>query len=218
MKFPALAGEPRMLDEWASKQELEKAGIPVPRGILRAATETTGAAEKIGYPVVRKAVSTDLGHKSEAGAVAVNLADEQAVAAATEGMAMQFDRFLVEKMVAPIVAELIVGLNRDPDCGLTLLIGAGGTLVELVDDTASLLLPATEEDIRNAIESLKVVKLISAYRGGAAGDLDAVVETIRLIADYAVAMADRLVELDVNPLVVQPSGAVAVDALIRQRR
>ena len=218
MKFPALAGEPRMLDEWASKQELEKAGIPVPRGILCAATETTGAAEKIGYPVVLKAVSTDLAHKSEAGAVAVNLADEQAVAAATEGMAMQFDRFLVEKMVAPIVAELIVGLNRDPDFGLTLLIGAGGTLVELVDDTASLLLPATEEDIRNAIESLKVVKLISAYRGGAAGDLDAVVETIRLIADYAVAMADRLVELDVNPLVVQPSGAVAVDALIRQRR
>jgi acyl-CoA synthetase (NDP forming) len=218
MKFPALAGEPRMLDEWASKQELEKAGIPVPRGILCAATETTGAAEKIGYPVVLKAVSTDLAHKSEAGAVAVNLADEQAVAAATEGMAMQFDRFLVEKMVAPIVAELIVGLNRDPDFGLTLLIGAGGTLVELVDDTASLLLPTTEEDIRNAIESLKVVKLISAYRGGAAGDLDAVVETIRRIADYAVAMADRLVELDVNPLVVQASGAVAVDALIRQRR
>ena len=218
MKFPELAGEPRMLDEWASKQELERAGIPVPRGTRCTAEETTKAAEQIGYPVVLKAVSAELAHKSEAGAVAVNLADKQAVAAATERMATQFDSFLVEKMAAPIVAELIVGLSRDPDFGLTLLIGAGGTLVELVDDAASLLLPATEEDIRNAIESLRVAKLINSYRGGTAGDLDATVQTIRQIADYAVAMADRLVELDVNPLVVQPSGAVAVDALIRQCR
>ena len=73
--------------------------------------------------------------------------------------------------------------------------------------------PATEEEICRAVESLKVTKLIRSYRGGPAGDLDATVEAIRLIADYAVAMTDRLYELDVNPLVVQADGAIAVDAL-----
>ena len=107
-------------------------------------------------------------------------------------------------------------MSRDPAFGLTLLIGAGGTLVELVDDTASLLLPAAEEDIRDALGSLKVAKLIGSYRGGAAGDLDAAVAAIRRIADYAVTMNDRLYELDVNPLIVMPHGAVAADALIRQ--
>jgi len=216
LKPAAPNGDASSLDEWESKKELAGFGLAVPEGRRCDAAGTVAAAVELGFPVVLKAVSRELAHKSEAGAVAVNLSDADAVAAATARMAQQFDELLVERMAAPVVVELIIGVNRDPDFGLTLLVGAGGTLVELVDDTSSLLLPADEADIRAAIGSLRVAKLIHSFRGAAAGDLEATIAAVRIIADYAVSMNDRLIELDVNPLIVMPDGAVAVDAFIRR--
>jgi hypothetical protein len=118
-------------------------------------------------------------------------------------------------MVQSVVCELIVGINRDPTFGLTLTVGAGGLLVELIHESASLLLPVQREEIRAAIRSLKVHKLIDGYRGQSAGDLDSVVDAVEGIARYAIAHNDSLLELDVNPLCVLPDGAVAVDAFIR---
>jgi hypothetical protein len=88
-------------------------------------------------------------------------------------------------------------------------------LVELIHESASLLLPVQREEIRAAIQSLKAHKLIEGYRGKSAGDIDAVVDAIEAIARYALAHNDSLLELDVNPLCVLPDGAVAVDAFIR---
>jgi len=210
--------EPEMLDEWRSKRELARAGVAVPNGRLARRNEVETAAGALGYPVVLKAVSADLAHKSDAGGVAVNLRHAGEVSAAIGKMAHLADRFLVEQMVGPTVAEVIIGVSRDPDFGLTLLIGAGGTLVELIDDTVSLLLPVSEQEIRDGLRRLRVARLIDSYRGGAAGDMDAVVAAVRAIADYAVAHNAVLAELDVNPLIVLPKGAVAVDALVRKHR
>lgn len=205
----------KLLNEWDSKQMLVKHGIEVPSGKLCAAKDVVAAAELIGYPVVLKAVADDLAHKSEAGAVRVGIDDSQSLQAAIDEMPDRFDQFLVEKMVGPVVAELIVGVSRDATFGLTLLIGSGGTLVELVDDTVSLLLPVNREDISAALASLKASRLIRSYRGQQAGDMDAVIAAIEAIAAFATDHGEQLHELDVNPLIVTPDAAVAVDALIR---
>ncbi len=209
-------GEPHSLDEWHSKRTLAEFGVHIPDAKRCAAAETVAVADAMGYPVVLKAVSSELAHKTEAGAVTVNLQDSEAVTAATERMASLTDSFLVEKMVQPAVAEMIIGVSRDPSFGLTLMLGSGGTLVELLDDTKSLLLPVQRHEIRSAIASLKVGKLIDGYRGAAAGDLEAVLDAVLAIARFADANGEVLIELDVNPLIVTPNDAVAADAFIRQ--
>lgn len=209
-------GSPVSLDEAASKALLAAYGIRVPGAWLCTADGTVDAADAIGYPVVLKAVADELAHKSEAGAVVVGLQDSSAVRAATDRMAQYFERFLVEEMVQPTVAELIVGVSRDASFGLTLLIGTGGTMVELVRDTRSLLLPVHRHDIATALDSLIAGSLLKGYRGGAVGDREAALDAIEAIAKFALDNRDNLLELDVNPLLVTPHAAVAVDAFIRR--
>jgi acyl-CoA synthetase (NDP forming) len=121
---------------------------------------------------------------------------------------------LVERMVGDVVAELIVGIQRDPQFGLALVVGAGGILVELVEDAAMLLLPTSAEEVEAAIRRLKIAKLLAGYRGKPAADMAALVKSIMAIAAFAEAHRETLVELDVNPLMVRADGAVAVDALV----
>jgi acyl-CoA synthetase (NDP forming) len=209
-------GEPVALDEWHSKTELAKSGLPVPEGSLCSAAGTVPAAVALGFPVVLKAVASELAHKSEVGAVAVNLGDAEAVAKATATMVAHFDRFLVEEMAGPAIAEILIGVSRDDTFGLTLLLGAGGTLVELLDDTVSLLLPVRRHEIVAAVRTLKVAKLIDAFRERDSGDFDALIDAVMTVAGYALQNNATLLELDINPLVVLPEGAVAVDAFIRK--
>ncbi|MDA0680702.1 MAG: acetate--CoA ligase family protein [Proteobacteria bacterium] len=210
-------GPATALDEWDSKQELVGCGLEVPDGRLCSALEVLDAAETLGYPLVLKAVSSELAHKSEAGAVAINLGSSEAVAAALHRMSDRFDRFLIEKMVGPTVVEMIVGVSRDRTFGLTMLIGVGGTLVELLDDTVPVLLPAQRHEIDVAIGSLKANRLLAGFRTQLAGDRQALLDAIEAIGRYAVQHHDSLLELDVNPLLVLPKGVVAVDAFIRRR-
>jgi hypothetical protein len=98
---------------------------------------------------------------------------------------------------------------------MLLTLGAGGVLAELLQDTATLTLPATRADIRDALASLKVATLLDGYRGRPAADIEAALDAAGAIARYAEANAGRLVELDVNPLIATPRSAVAADALIR---
>lgn len=212
----SLAGEARLLDEFESKTELAERGLPVPRGSACVADNAVAEADAIGYPVVVKALSDAIAHKTDAGAVHVNLPDAAAVAAAVESMSPRFERFLVEAMVGPTVAELIVGVHRDLTFGLTLLIGAGGTLVELLDDTVSLLMPVRRDEIAAAVRSLKVMRLIDSWRGEKAGDFESIIDATCAIADYATEHSATLAELDVNPLIVTPDGAIAADAVIRR--
>ncbi|WP_223616259.1 acetate--CoA ligase family protein [Pseudomonas sp. BF-B-30] len=220
----ALEGEGRLLNEWDSKQALKAFGLPTPNGVLTTPDKALKAAETLGYPLVLKAVSAQLPHKTEAGAVALNLKDGAALSAALEKMrtsiaayapGVVFDQLLLEPMAKPPLTELIVGIKRENDFGLALVIGAGGILVELLKDSRSLLLPTTDGAIRNALLSLRSAPLLQGFRGRESADLDTLVAAIRAVADYACENAAQLLELDVNPLLVSAQGTTAVDALIR---
>jgi acetyl-CoA synthetase len=212
----AHAAEGCMLNEVTAKQALHAFGLPIPEGFCVPAHEAAEAAQRLGYPVVVKAVSDTLTHKTEAGGVKLNLKNAAEVQAAVAGMAQLSDLFLVEQMASDVVAELIVGISRDAQFGLALTLGAGGILVELLQDTATLLLPVSRSDVHTALRGLKTWPLLNGYRGKAVGDVDALVDAVSAIAAYAQAHADRLLELDVNPILVLPlgRGVVAVDALI----
>jgi acetyl-CoA synthetase len=217
------ASSPGFLDEPQSKSRLRDFGLTVPDGEVGTATEAHEIAERIGYPVVVKAVGEEFLHKSELGAVVLNLqsADEvrQAVASICESVAEshgKVGRFLVERMATGVIAELIIGIKRDDQFGPALVIGAGGTLVELIADSVSLLLPTDRAAVTKAVESLSAYKLIKGFRGNAAGDMKAVVDAVLAIAAFAEGNRECLMELDINPLLVLPEGqgVVAADALI----
>ena len=216
------------LDEWESKQRLERYGLTVPGGKLTTADDAIIAADDLGYPVVLKAVGTSFLHKSELGAVKTGLTCSGEVGHALDDIinsvthqagnerALHADNFLVERMITGAVAELIIGIKRDRQFGPALVIGAGGVLVEIVKDSISLLLPATREEVARALDSLMVSRLLKGYRGRPAGDIEACVDAILNIAAFAQDHWDSLRELDVNPLMVLPrgQGVVAADALL----
>jgi acyl-CoA synthetase (NDP forming) len=203
------------LDERSAKELLADFGISVPDGALvpnAGPAAAADAAAELGFPVAVKLASAQLPHKSEAGAVALDLRDEAEVETAVEAMlarnrGVRLDGVLVERMVGGGVCELIVGARRDPAFGHVLLVGSGGVLVELAGDTVSLLRPVSAEDVEQALRRLKVWPRLA--RGDVAAAVDAVLAVARLVD----ARADDLVELDVNPLLVLERGAVALDAL-----
>jgi succinyl-CoA synthetase beta subunit len=211
-------GAPVLLDEWQAKQLLAGFGLAHPGGATVASAEAAVAlAERLGYPVVAKAVGRAVAHKTEQGAVALDLRGAAEVEVAARRLAGLGEAVLVEPMVTDGVAELIVGIGRDPLVGLHLVVGAGGILVELIEDSTVLLLPTTAEAVGIALARLRVWPLLQGFRGRPRGDVAAAVAAVLAVARFALAHADRLVELDVNPLIVRPEGlgAVAVDALVR---
>ena len=206
----------RVVRESEAKALLARYGLVVPMTAECALADAPQVAAGIGFPVVLKISDESIAHKSDVGGVALGLRSADEVTAAAGRMAALGDRVLVEQMVGGAVAELIVGVVRDPQFGFALLIGAGGVLAELITDSVTLLLPATHEDIERAVKRLRVWTLIEGHRGRK-GDADSVLRAIEAIADFAEAHRDDLLELDVNPLLVLPDRAVAVDALIKTR-
>ena len=213
----------RILDEWDSKSRLGEFGLSVPEGGVGSAEEAPEIADRLGYPVVVKALDSTFLHKSDVGAVALNLRNAGEVASAVVDISRSVaanqgtvERFLVERMVADAVAELIIGIKRDEQFGPVLVIGAGGVLVELISDTVSLLLPTDRASVTAAIDRLAISKLLDGFRGKKAGDKNAIVDAVLAIAAYGESEWNGLMELDVNPLIVLPEGqgVVAVDALI----
>ena len=211
-----LAGA-RLLDEASAKQALARFGVPVPVGQVLGRAQVLPYAAALGYPVVLKALAPGLAHKTEAGAVRLNLQNDAELDAALDAMAPLSEQFLVEQMVRGALAELLVGVQRDPQFGLTLTLGAGGVFVELLRDSVTLLLPVTRADLLQALQTLQMWPMVTGYRGRAHGDVEALLDAVQATVAYATAHADRLLELDVNPLLVLPvgRGVLAVDVLIR---
>lgn len=209
------SGRVRTLNEPEAKAALGKHGVPVPTGIAAANdAEAFDAADEIGYPVVVKSLGFE--HKTEAGAVAANLADRASVAEALKRMPKK-GGYLVERHVAGAVAELLIGATREGDGqGLMLTLGAGGVMTELMADTRSILLPASGEEIEEALRSLRIWKLLGGYRGGRPADVGALVAAVGSLAAYAAERADALVEVEINPYLALPEGGCAADALIRE--
>lgn len=220
---PVAAGPSRVLDEAASKALLAAHGLRIPRSRLYKLAELEAACSDpegefpISFPLVLKAVGSDLAHKTELGAVVLNLANREQLLTEARRMASLGDTFLVEEMIGGAVAELIVGVGRDPQFGLYLTLGAGGIFVELLRQVEQVLLPASRADIEAALARLPIHRVLAGYRGRPACDMQALCDAIEAVAGFAMAHADRLEELDVNPLLALERGAVAVDALIRMR-
>ena len=212
------------IPEYRSKKILQAMGINTPAGALaRTVEEAQTIATQIGYPVVLKAQSARLSHKSDAGGVALNLADAEAVAAAWLAMeasviqavpGLVLDGVLVEKMGIHGV-ELIVGAQNDPDWGPVLLIGAGGVLAEALNDVRLISPDLSVDAIIDEMLQLKSAALLRGFRSSHALDIRAAAEFVHRLGAF-VAANPNIQEVDINPVVLYPQGqgAIALDALM----
>ncbi len=210
--LPGTSDVTHTLFEAEAKQALAAHGLRIPRNrSVRGAKEALSAAQEMEAPFAVKGVG--LAHKSEHSAVRlrVQAADVTGVAAD-----IGTDEILIEEMITGAVAEILVGVVRDPAHGFVLTIGAGGVLTEILRDTTSLLVPATSDSIRAALGELKIASLLAGYRGQPAADMDEIVAAIQAVQDYVMQNAETLGEVEINPLLCTPTRAVAVDALIRK--
>ena len=209
-------GESTILNEAEAKARLAAFGVEVPPGqVARTPGEALAIARSLGGAVALKALG--IAHKTERRALRLGLSQPEEIRAAAQELLTLGDSLLIERFAEGIVAELIVGLHRDPELGLMLTLGPGGILVELLGDSATLLLPVNEAEVRNALAGLRCAPLLAGHRGGPPADIDAAASAVIGIADFALAHRTRLQELDINPLAVlrEGSGAVALDALVR---
>ena len=205
----------KVLDEVESKALLDWYGVPIPAArVVRGAGEATAAARELGYPVVVKALG--VAHKTDVGGVRLNLGSVDEVSAAVEEMSGLSDSYLIEKMVIGAVAELIVGVARDEQFGPYIVIGGGGILVELMKDSASLLIPTSRQQVLHALGTLNCEPLFSGFRGSPPADLNAAADVILAVAEMVEDDPSAIVELDINPLILleEGRGVVAADALI----
>ncbi len=210
--------------EWLGKKVLSAAGIRVPDGDLaRTPDEAIAIAKRAGYPVALKAQAAALSHKTEAGGVMLNLADEAALRAAWTAMqesvkraapGVTLDGCLVEKM-SPKGLELMIGAKRDPAWGAVLLLGLGGIWVEALGDVQLLPVDADEVQIAEALHKLRTAKLLTGFRGAPPVDIEAVTKAVLAIGRL-MRTTPGIVEVDINPLMVHAKGqgATALDALI----
>ena len=193
-------------------------GIPVaPFVTVRDAGAAVRAAAELGHPVVLKTADPSVTHKVDVDGVRLALADASAVAEAYADLAARLGRCVTVQRQVPPGVEIALGVHRDPLVGTLVVVGAGGTLVELLDQRAVALPPVDEAVARRLLDSLKVTRLLTGHRGrppvGVQGVVDAVVAMSRLAEELGGAVE----AVDVNPLVVHPGGAVAVDALVLTR-
>lgn len=225
----AVRGRRVIIDEHESKRMLMDYGVPVTRERLVAALpEAQGAAAAIGFPVVLKAVSDRVAHKSELGLVRLDITDPEALerdwhdlAQAISGAGLGSFGVLVQGMVTDGV-EALVGVSRDRDFGLTLALGPGGVAADLseVDDVALRVLPLKVGDAADMVsESPRLARLLAGFRGNPPADVAALVACIEALAEFAWAERDYIDEIDLNPVVVRSEGrgCVAADALIVTR-
>jgi acyl-CoA synthetase (NDP forming) len=213
------------LNEMESKALLRGYGIATPLEIAaHSPDDAVKAARQIGYPVVLKAVSAKLFHKSDAGAVLLHLADDDAVRAAYARIAANVRRAGVETLDAMLVCqevsgglELVLGLNRDPEMGLVAMAGSGGVLLELTKDVAFAAPPLSRAKARAMIERTHAARLMRGYRSAPLLDAEAVVDALIALGRIAEDLAGVVQSIDINPFVVLPRGGFALDALFVPR-
>jgi acetyltransferase len=204
---------------------LARYGIALPQSRVAATAEQAAdAAAAIGFPVALKIRSADIVHKTEAGGVVLGLTSREQVRDAAQSLVKaartthphaKLEGFLVQEMVSGI--EAIVGAHSDPLYGPLLLVGSGGIMVELVRDVAQRLLPVTEGDIGAMIDGLKLTRLLAGYRGRPAADRKALEASALALARFYLDHRARIVEIEINPLIVRAQGAVAVDVRVAWR-
>jgi acetate---CoA ligase (ADP-forming) subunit beta len=218
---PAVTTSPttRTLSEEASKALLAPFGVPfAPEHVVPGIGEAEDAADDLGYPVVLKLTGGGIAHKTERGLVRLDVGDRAAVRDAARhllGQATTADG-PVALLVAPMLRgnrELIAGLARDPQFGMTVMVGVGGILAEAVADVAIRLVPVQRIDAEEMIDDLATQRLLGAFRGEPAVDRAALADVVLALSAAAEAHPE-IVSADLNPLIVVDGRPIAVDALI----
>jgi len=215
------------LNEVDSKAILRAYGIPMAEeALVTSRDDALKAATRIGFPVVLKAVADTLTHKSDVGAVALNLATPESLGAAYDRMSGALkEHTLAGMLVAQQVRgglELVLGLHRDPEVGLVVMAGAGGVLLELTKDVAFCAPPVSRDKARDMLKRTRVARLIEGYRGSEPRDVGAIIDALVGLGQLALDCPDVIESIDINPFAALPQGStpggVALDALIVLRR
>ena len=221
-----MAGAVQM-NEAEGKAIVQSFGVDIPKGAVTHTDGLTAVAEVIGYPVVLKMIGPGLEHKTEAGAVAVNLksaAELKDTAKIMIRSVQQFDpkclsdQFLIEAMADPPVAELVVAIRQDQQFGWVLAIGSGGVFVELIGDVKHLLLPTNAESIEAALRNLKIGKLLNGFRGAEPANFRSLSNQILSLCQQMQKSAPHITEIEINPLFVYSDNIMAVDVLGQKRK
>ncbi len=178
------------------------------------ADQAAAAAARTGYPVILKTDNPAIAHKSDVGGVKLGLADEQALRAAYADLAARLGTEVLICQTAPPGVELALGITIDPDLGPLIVVGAGGTLVEVIADRAVALPPVSADQASSLLAELKISKLLAGVRGAPPADLTAITTAIVNLSALATELAEDLSALDINPLICGPAGAIAADVLI----
>jgi len=207
-----------VLTEFESKNLLKEIGIPIPEQELATTKEETlTAAKRIGYPIVLKIMAEDIVHKSDTGAVKLNIKNEDETAQAYDELMKipsQSEKSIsVQKMADEPITELIIGMTTDAQFGPALMFGIGGILVELLEDVSFRIAPITEYDAREQIHEIKGFPILDGYRGKPKADIDAIVNTLLTISDL-VTKYEEINEMDLNPVFIYEKGLICVDARI----
>ncbi|HKB81031.1 MAG TPA: acetate--CoA ligase family protein, partial [Thermoanaerobaculia bacterium] len=205
------------LDAGEVRTLLCAAGIHVvPTETVASAADAVAAARRIGFPVVLKAQGPELLHKSDVGAVKLWLMTDAAVQDAFAEMQLALGErmtgALVQKMLHGV--EVMLGADADPSFGHLIAYGAGGVLVEMLADVAFRIHPLTDADIDEMMRQVRASKLLGGFRGSAPADVPALKEAIARISAL-ITLCPEVRELDINPMIALPDGAVAVDARVR---
>lgn len=213
----------RVLTERQSKNVLALYGVPVV-GEHLATSEASAieAASACGYPVVLKVESADIPHKSEAGVIRIGVRDADAVVTAYREIMANARKVageaaikgvLVQRQV-PAGVEILVGAQVDPQLGPLLVVGMGGVLVELMQDTVTTMAPCSTQQAHRLLEQLRGYPLLQGFRGAPPVDIDGLANAIVRLSEFAADQRTVIAEFDVNPLICSADGVVAVDALI----
>lgn len=217
---------PVLLDERTAKDRLSIAGIRVPDAVVTTAAGAVSDSRSLTFPVALKMLSPLLPHKTEAGAVRLDIASPDDLPSAIAAMTAAVkaydpqafrDRFLIETMAGKPVAELLVTVRRDATFGLALTVGVGGVLVEILKDATTILLPAARGDIERAVRRLRIAPMFAGHRGKPAADMEKLVDSIEALCGIMIADTGEISEIEINPLFVLPDGVIAVDALMQVR-
>ncbi len=216
-------GQARTLTERDAKEILAAYGVPVvPESLVATEGAAVEAAHAFGWPVVLKALSPDLPHKTEAGAIRLDLKNEAEVRSAFQSLmstisravpAARLEGILVQPMIEPGM-EIMVGARVDRVFGPLVVVGLGGVMVELFKDSAVALAPVTSDEALAMLGSLKGSRLFSGFRGSQPVDVDQLADVICRVSEFAADQRERFAELDINPLICAAGRITAVDALI----